>query len=213
MLLAEPARDFGKFRDGPAHAWQARAGLQHGVRRIRGDSLLRQLASDCCYRIGLRENLGARNWAARQAREIELRDAMLDGVHGWRAIKFLRVRHRNVVEKRILISGPAYAQRRARRAGEHGAARAAVLIEYDRKLAAQQIERRLTEATRKNNLSDWRITFEHRREARLDQYRDSQVGAPGMQCGDRGSLQNQIAQRAQADNQNFGALRQGREQS
>ena len=133
---------------------------------------------------------------------------MFDGMHGRRSIEFSRVRHRHIVEKRILVSGPADAQRRAGRAGEHGAARAAVLIEDDGKFAAKQIERRLSQTARMDQLGDRWISFEYRRETRLNQNVDSQIRAPGMQRGDGGSLQHQVAERTEPDNQNFGALRQ-----
>src|SRR5580658_4675771 len=113
MLLAQPARDFAKFGNGPAHAGQTGAGLEHGIRRAKRDSLLRQFACDGRCGVWLRKNLGARNGAPRQAGEIKLRDAMLDGVHRWRSVKFLRVRYRNVVKERILVSRPADTERRA----------------------------------------------------------------------------------------------------
>ena len=119
---------------------------------------------------------------------------MLDGVDGGHAEELLGVRHRNIVDERILVSGPANTRRRAGRAGEHGAARTTVLIEDDWKLAAKQIERRLTETPRKNKLADCRVSLEHLSEAWLDQHGDAQIGAPGMQGGDGGSFQHQISE-------------------
>ncbi len=84
----------------------------------------------------------------------------MNGIIGWSA-------------RRILIPGPADAQRRAGRAGEHGTARAAVLIEDNGKFAAEQIERRLAEAVRMDQPGDGGVSFEHWRESRLNQHVDS----------------------------------------
>src|SRR5580658_1669584 len=95
----------------------------------------------------LRKNACVWNGPARQACPIKLRNAMFDRMHGVNPVELLRVRHANVVHERILVSRPTDAPLSTRKSCQHCAARAAVLIENDRKAAFAQSSCGLDNAT------------------------------------------------------------------
>ena|SRR5271168_3586872 len=137
---------------------------------------------------------------------------MLDGVHYRLAKKFLRIGNEHIVKERILKTFPANTQGRAGSSRQERAARPSMLIEHGSKALRANPWSCLRESARENYGVNGGISLEGRGETFLDKQCDTQIRPPGVQSGDRGSFENNVAQRTRADDQNVRALRKLREQ-
>ena len=87
-----------------------------------------------------------------------------------------------------------------------------MLIERDGEVAAAQLESSCAQATCRDYFGDAGIAFENRGKSRFHQHGNSQIGPPGFHSRDHRSFENQIAKRAQSNDQNLGAVGQTGEQ-
>jgi hypothetical protein len=83
-----------------------------------------------------------------------------------------------------------------------------VLIEQDGKLMPPQFARRVNKSPRQELFGHSGVSFQNRGAPGLDENANLKVRAPSVESGYRGSLEHDIAQRSQTQNQDFRAPRQ-----
>ena len=203
VIAGERFGERGETIERPAACREGSAGLEDGVGTVWLDATRGEQGFDTSERIRLRVNARGGNGAAWQTDPPELGEAMLGGVNAAIAEKFLRTRDEHVGERGELAALPGDADRGERGRGEQGAPWTAVLIEDHREMAEGQAERRTGEIAHGENSGDGRIAFEHGRKSGLDGDDDAQIGTPGVERFDGRDGQNDVAQRAQAQKQNF----------
>ena len=87
-----------------------------------------------------------------------------------------------------------------------------MLIENHRKVTRAQLSCGFHRAAAGEiSVPRW-ISFQYRGQTRLDEYGNSQIGAPGMKGSNGGCFENEIAERAEANDQYFRALWQAGKQ-
>ena len=95
--------------------------------------------------------------------------------------------------------GPADALRHSGGCDQQRAGGPGMLIIDDRKMAATQLGGGGEKSFRRQDFGNSRIAFEQRRAERLDQYAQTQIRTPGVERGKRGGQQDDVSERAKAD--------------
>jgi len=194
MVVAQFPPKGNKFVDGPTLGEIFRAGMQHGVRSTRYNATRGELLRDHHLRIALGIYMRGRNRTARQSGGVELLHAMLDSMYTVSGIG-----NENVVNERELAMGPADALRHSDGRDQQGARWASVLIVDDGKMTTAELGGGGEKSFRQQDFGNGRIAFEQWRAERLDEDAQTQIRPPGVERGKRGGQQDDISERAKAD--------------
>ena len=194
MLVAQVPRKGNKFVDGPALGEIFRAGMEHGVGFARCNATRGELLRHIGLGARLRIYTRGRNRSAREPGGVKLLHAMLDGMYAVAGIG-----NEHVINERELAMRPAYALRHSDGRDKQRAGRPSMLIVDDGEMAAAHLGCRGEKSFRQQDFGNGRIAFEQWRAERLDEDAQTQIGTPGMERGESWGQENDVSERAKAD--------------
>lgn len=194
MVVAQFSRESNKLVDGPTLGEIFRAGMEDGVGFARCNTVGGELLRKHNPRIGLRIDTRGRNRGTRESGGVELLHAMFDGVYAVAGIG-----NEDVINERELAMSPADALRHSDGCSQQGARWPSMLIIDDRKMTAAQLGGGGEKSFRQQSFGNSGIAFEQWRAERFNQNAQTQVGAPGMERGESRGQENDVPERAKAD--------------